>query len=164
MWTSDQRRLFQEVSHVRESWDDDLLDMLREAVNAREAVPPHFIETAKSSFAWRNIDAELAQLTYDSGAERELASVRSETASVRALTFTSAHLYIELEVTQNSLIGQVMPGRAGHVETQSHSGPTMTVSIDEIGCFIVEPLPASPFRLRCRVQDQPDVITGWISL
>jgi hypothetical protein len=149
---------------MHEGWDDDLLEVLREAIKAREAVPARFIETAKSAFAWHNIDAELAQLTYDSGADREPATVRSETASVRAMTFTSAHLYIELEVTDNALIGQVMPPRAGHVETQPQSGPTVTVPIDEIGCFAIEPLPASPFRLRCRVQDQADVVTGWITL
>lgn len=149
---------------MREGWDDDLLEMLRKAIKAREAVPAHFIETGKSAFAWHNIDAELAQLTFDSGADREPASVRSETASVRALTFTSAHLHIELEVTENSLIGQVMPLRAGHVETQSQFGPTVTVPIDDIGCFTIEPLPASPFRLRCRVEDQADVVTGWITL
>jgi hypothetical protein len=149
---------------VGEGRDDDLLQMLREAIKAREAVPARFIDAAKSAFAWHNIDAELAQLTYDSGADHEPAAVRSETASVRALTFTSAHLYMELEVTGNSLIGQVMPPRAGHVETQSQSGPTVTVAIDEIGCFTIEPLPAGSFRLRCRVQDQVDVVTGWITL
>jgi hypothetical protein len=149
---------------MRESSDDDLLEMLREAIKAREAVPVRFIETAKSAFAWHNIDAELAQLIYDSDADREPAAARSETASIRALTFTSAHLYIELEVTENSLIGQVMPPLAGHVETQPQTGPTVTVPIDEIGCFTIEPLPASPFRLRCRVQDQVDVLTGWITL
>jgi hypothetical protein len=149
---------------MREGWDDHLLEMLRDATRAREAVPAPFIETAKGAFAWHNIDAELAQLTYDSGADREPAAVRSETASVRALTFTSVHLYIELEVTENSLIGQIMPPRAGHVEAQSRSGPTVTVSIDEIGCFTIEPVPTSPFRLRCRVQDQADVLTGWITL
>ena len=129
---------------MREGWDDDLLEMLRKATQARETVPAHFIETAKSAFAWHNIDAELAQLTFDSCADREPASVRSETASVRALTFTSAHLYIELEVTESSLIGQVMPPRTGHVEVQSQPGPTVTVPIDDIGCFTIEPLPGQP--------------------
>jgi hypothetical protein len=144
--------------------DDDLLGMLREAVNAREAVPARFIETAKSAFAWHNIDAELAQLTYDSLRESEPAAVRSEAASVRSLTFTSEHLYIELEVTPASVIGQIMPSGAGHVEAQSQAGPTVTVPVDEIGCFTIEPVPTSPFRLRCRVQDQADAVTGWITL
>jgi hypothetical protein len=36
--------------------------------------------------------------------------------------------------------------------------------VDEIGCFAVEPIPASPFRLRCRTADGTDVLTGWITL
>ena len=50
-----------------EGWDDEqLLAALGEAVKAREAVPEWFVETGKNAYAWHNIDAELAQLTYDS--------------------------------------------------------------------------------------------------
>jgi hypothetical protein len=73
--------------------DDELLAALGEALKAREAVPEWFVETGKNAYAWHNIDSELAQLTYDSASEREsdrdlVAAVRSETASIRALTFT----------------------------------------------------------------------------
>ena len=99
---------------MRNDWDDDrLLAALGQALKAREAVPSWFIETGKNAFAWHNIDAELAQLTYDSQQDqRAVAVLRSETASIRALTFTSAHLTLELEVTGNSLLGQVLPPRA----------------------------------------------------
>ena len=89
-----------EVGSVPESWadDDQLFATLKEALRAGRAVPPEFVEAGKSAYAWRNIDAELASLTYDS--TRDLvSSVRAETASIRALTFTSAHLIIELEVS-----------------------------------------------------------------
>jgi hypothetical protein len=80
-----------EVGSVPESWadDDQLFAALKEAVRAARAVPPEFVEAGKSAYAWRNIDAELASLTYDS--TRDLVpSVRAETASIRALTFTPA--------------------------------------------------------------------------
>jgi len=52
---------------VRDSWDDErLLAALSEALKASQAVPSWFVETGKNAFAWHNIDAELAQLTYDS--------------------------------------------------------------------------------------------------
>ncbi len=52
---------------MADAWDDEeLLAALRQAHRARQAVPPEFVEAAKSAFAWHNIDAELAQLTYDS--------------------------------------------------------------------------------------------------
>lgn len=150
---------------MRDGWDDEeLLTALREAIRAREAVPDEFIEMGKNAYAWHNIDAELAQLTYDSSADRKLSTVmRSESASIRALTFTSAHLSIEVDVTAGSLVGQIIPPGAGTLETHTKVGVT-TMPIDEIGCFVVEPIPPSPFRLRCRTADGTDVLTGWIAL
>jgi len=144
--------------------DDELLAALGEAIRARQEVPEWFVETGKNAYAWHNIDAELAQLTYDShGDQAQAAAVRSESASIRALTFTSARLSIELEVTENSLLGQIIPPRAGTLEVHTTAGVTSS-AMDEIGCFTVEPIPASPFRLRCRTEDGADVLTGWITL
>ena len=149
--------------------DDELLEALGEALRAREQVPEWFVETGKNAYAWHNIDSELAQLTYDSASEREsdrdlVAAVRSETASIRALTFTSTHLSLELEVTEDALLGQVVPPRAGTLEVQTMAGTIATTPVDEIGCFAVEPIPPSPFRLRCRMGHDTDVLTGWITL
>jgi hypothetical protein len=36
--------------------------------------------------------------------------------------------------------------------------------VDEIGCFSVDPIPESPFRLRCHTADGTDVLTGWITI
>jgi len=151
---------------VRNGWDDErLLAALSEAMKARQAVPSWFIETGKNAFAWHNIDAELAQLTYDSNEDRrEAAVMRSETASIRALTFTSPHLSVELEVTENSLLGQVIPPRAGALEIHTRAGEISTTEVDEIGCFAVDPIPDSPFRLRCHTADGTDVLTGWITI
>jgi hypothetical protein len=150
---------------VHDDWDDEhLLAALGEAMRAREAVPAWFTETGKSAYAWHNIDAELAQLTYDSSHDTMGAAVtRAEAASIRSLTFTSPHLSLELEVTGNSLLGQVIPPRAGTLETHTRAGVTAT-PVDEIGCFAVDPIPASPFRLRYRTTDGTDVLTGWITL
>ncbi|MDQ2813651.1 MAG: hypothetical protein M3Z75_17740 [Actinomycetota bacterium] len=147
-----------------DGWDDEqLLAAVRETMRARQAVPETFVDMGKSAYTWHNIDAKLAQLTYDSSREPAV-GLRSETASIRALTFTSAHLSLEIEVTENSLLGQVIPPRAGTLEAQTGAGTVITTSIDEIGCFAVEPIPASPFRLRCQTEDGADVLTGWITL
>jgi len=151
---------------MRDGWDDDqLLVALREAMRARQAVPPKFVETGKRAYAWHNVDAELAQLTYDSSLDvNRLASVRSEMASVRALTFTSARFLIDLEVTDEALLGQIMPPQAGIIEAESQAGVTTTAPIDEVGSFSVDPVPPSPLRLRCRTADGTDLVTGWITL
>ncbi|HLK75857.1 MAG TPA: hypothetical protein VKU77_19690 [Streptosporangiaceae bacterium] len=144
--------------------DEELLAALSEAIRAREQVPEWFIETGKNAYAWHDIDAELAQLTYDSSQDRDLAAaVRSEAASIRALTFTSGRLSIELEVGESTLLGQIVPPQAGTLEVHTAAGVTSS-PVDEIGCFSVTPIPASPFRIRCRTEDGADVLTGWITL
>ena len=150
---------------MRDGWDDEqLMEALREAIRARQAVPDWFVETGKSAYTWHNIDAELAQLTYDSSRDRGRAAVtRSENASIRALTFASPQLRLELEVSGHTLLGQVIPPQAGTLETHTRAGVT-TSQVDEIGCFAVDPIPDSPFRLRCRMVSGADVLTGWITL
>jgi len=145
--------------------DDELLAALRQAVAARQAVPAEFVAAAKTAFAWHNIDAELAQLTYDSIRDAGLAlSTRTEAASIRALTFTSGHLTIELEVGAESLVGQIVPAQTALITIQPMSGAATDVHADEIGCFSIEPIPTGQFRLRCRSVAGVEAITGWITL
>jgi hypothetical protein len=153
------------VIQVVEGWDDDeLLAALGEAIKARDAVPSWFVHTGKNAYAWHNIDAELAQLTYDSRTDADaMAVARSETATIRALTFTSAHVSIELEVADGSLLGQVVPPQAGTLETRTRAGMT-TSPVDETGFFAVEPIPPGPFLLRFGTTDDVYVMTGWITL
>jgi hypothetical protein len=146
--------------------DEELLAALREAMKARQAVPGWFVETGKNAYAWHNIDAELAQVTYDSDSDagrRRAMAVRSESASIRALTFTSSRVSVELEVGESSLIGMVVPPRAGTIEVHTTAG-VISSPVDEMGSFVVDPIPASPFRLRLRTEDEADVVTGWVTL
>lgn len=151
---------------MHDGWDDEeLLEALSEATRARRIVSASFIETAKGAFAWHDIDADLAQLTYDSSHHLDAGSaVRSETASIRAMTFTSAHLSIELEVAGDSLLGQILPPQEGAIDVQTRAGAAVAAEIDGIGCFRVEPVPPGPFRLRCRTADGINILTGWITL
>jgi hypothetical protein len=145
--------------------DDILMAELREALAARAAVPQEFIAIARSAYAWHHIDAELAQLTYDSRYDAELsASLRSEAAAIRALTFAAARFSIEVEVTDDALLGQLIPPQPGTVEIKTLAGESADGEIDEAGCFTVEPKPDGKFRLRFHTNDQPDVLTGWLTL
>jgi len=144
--------------------DDELLEALRQAIAARQAVPAEFVAAGKNAFAWHNIDAELAQLTYDSIRDADGAlSTRTEAASIRALTFTSGHLTIELEVGTESLLGQIVPAQTAVITVQPMTGAETDVQVDEIGCFSIEPIPTGQFRLRCRGAGV-EAITGWINL
>lgn len=153
---------------MSECWDDEeLMDALGRALRARQAVPAEFMQAGKNAFAWRDIGIELAQLTYDSDsvtARDRVAGTRAESASIRSLAFSSAHLTIELEVTSSALLGQIVPARAATIAVQGRTGAEIVVAADEIGCFSIEPAPREPFRLRCRTADSLDVITGWATL
>lgn len=145
--------------------DDTLLAGLREALAAREAVPATFVEAGKSAYAWHHIDAELAQLTFDSRRDAELtASTRAESASIRALTFQAARFTIEVEITDDALLGQLIPPQSGTAEMQTEAGQVSSTPIDEVGCFAIEPKPDSPFRLRVRTEGQADAVTGWLTI
>src|ERR1700753_2639715 len=97
-------------------WDDDqLLALLQDAMRESREVTPDFTEAGRDALAWRGIGGGLAQLTYDSELDRNAAAgVRAEAASIRALTFTSPHLTIELEVGENALLCQLVPTPLPH--------------------------------------------------
>jgi hypothetical protein len=146
--------------------DDQLLAALGEAAAARRSVPPDFLAAAQAAFTWRDIDAELASLTYDSAADQERApaGTRALPARLRALTFESATLSIELELGQESVLGQLVPAQSGLVEVQSVTGGTVSATVDEVGYFVVSPVPSGWFRLRCHTDGGTDVVTGWAIL
>jgi hypothetical protein len=137
---------------------------LGEAVRAARDVPPEFTEAGKAAYTWRTVDAELAALTFDSAVEAAEPALRAEEASPRFLTFAAAELTIELEIGPDSIVGQIVPSQAGHVDTCPASGAAATAELDEIGCFIIRPLPASPFRLHCHTATGVSVLTTWITL
>jgi hypothetical protein len=52
------------VSDVHDGRDDDqLLEALGAAINARRAVPAKFVQTAMATYTWHDIDAELELLS-----------------------------------------------------------------------------------------------------
>lgn len=148
--------------------DEELLAALREAISARRAVPEEFVEAGKSAFAWHSIDAELAQLTYDSTDSHELSALTraesTESASIRALTFTSKRAHIDLEVVESSLLGQILPVQRARIEVQADDDAEQAITTDETGCFSIHPIPRGPFRLRCRLTVGSDILTSWITL
>jgi len=113
-------------------------------------MPPSFVEAGKAAYSWRTIDAELAALTYDSAWEgQEFSLTRAESAQLRTLSFASDGLTIELELTPHEVLGQISPPQAGTVRLTSDSEALGTLPIDDLGFFIVRPVPRHPFRVIC---------------
>jgi len=150
---------------VLDSWDDEeLLAALKKAMRAYRAVSPGFLEAGRGAYAWYRIGEELAQLTFDSARDVTV-SLRSEPASVRALTFTaaSAELTIELEIVEEALIGQVVPMQHGTVEIRALTEAIAATPVDDLGVFRICPVPVGPFRLSYRATSGAAVLTGWIT-
>lgn len=137
--------------------DDRMVDHLR-ALAQRVDPPPALLgEFARAALGWRTIDAELAELSYDSAVDESLAgAVRGATRAPRLLTFDVGEVTVEVEVTAQgagrSLAGQVVPMQSTVIEVR-HSAGSTTVDTDELGRFAVEGLPAGPMSLRCRLAD-----------
>jgi len=126
--------------------DDELVDLLRRSLNVLPAdvspsdTPPEsVIEGAIWVHDWLNMDAELAELTFDSTDDVELAGVRS-TGSLRELTFVSGSHTIELEIEPGrrsvDVSGTIAPTVAGTMQFVV-GGEIFAGTIDDAGAFSV---------------------------
>lgn len=143
--------------------DEQLLAELREAFRVTDEVPAGFVAAGKAAFAWRTVDAELAALADEVPAGEVAVGTRAEHAAVRALSFRAANLSIELEVTSEAILGQVVPPCGGQVEIQGPAGVEHETVADDSGWFTIRPLPSAMFRLHLRTESG-DVVTEWITL
>jgi hypothetical protein len=143
-------------------WHDDvaLLARMAEAWHAGQDVPADFVAAGKAVWQPPDLDAELAELIYDS--LREPVLVRADTAVLRALTFASARQTIELEVGDGTLRGQLVPPTRCEIEVEQAAGPAIRAVSDDLGYFTFATVPRGQFRLRCRTGSGTDVVTSWI--
>src|SRR5262245_41395921 len=122
--------------------DDALLAELREAVRAADEVPESFLAAGRAAFAWRTVDADLATLVSDSATRPVTSGTRAtEPAAVRSISFVARGLSIEVDLTEDSLQGQVVPPGPGEVDLRGADGSTQTVTVDDVGWFVIRPVP-----------------------
>lgn len=144
--------------------DDELVALLGDALAAADPVPHHVVDGAKGAFTWRTIDAELAEIAFDSA--RDLAGVRS-TGSNRELTFQAPGVEIEVMVIDEAsrrLVGQLVPPGRHAVDLVSEDG-VASVEADRLGRFTFDEIAVGPVRLVVFGEDgAPLVQTEWIVL
>lgn len=141
--------------------DDQLLTALGDALRTAEEVPQKFIDAGKAVYGSTDLDVELAALVQDSATQPVPAATRAEPAAVRTLTFATARRSIHIEVADDALHGQVVPAEPGEIELE----PAARVfAVDEVGWFVVQPVPTGSFRLRYRAAAGATVVTDWVTL
>jgi hypothetical protein len=132
--------------------DDDVEGALRAVLAAIDRVPEAALAAAKAAIAWRDLDAELALLTSESGLE--LSHLRG--GQPRLLAFRSAQMAIELEVFSIAgvarLLGQLDPPLAADVTIES-AAQSRNTRADSHGRFTVVGLNDSWMRV---IVEHPD--------
>ena len=153
---------------------EDLLGELHGLLARLDPMPPESLDQARRAFCWRTVDAELAELSFDSLVDPGLAlAVRSAAdpgSELRMLGFGAVvdgdDLSIDVEVESSpagiGLVGQLWPPGAATVEIQTGSGDAAMVAVDELGRFVVEPVPPGPVRLSVPHHGRV-VNTAWVS-
>jgi hypothetical protein len=152
---------------VTDSDDTSLVDDLRRVVERADPVPERVLEGARGSLTWRTIDAELAELAYDSMLEARGESLVRNAETHRALTFEAPGLSVEVEVGASGagrrLVGQLVPPQPAAIEIR-HPGGTIPVEADDLGRFSADGVPAGPVSLVCRRPAGGAVATAWLVL
>jgi hypothetical protein len=140
----------------------------RDLVDALRVVRPHLDEVArraKAAFTWRTVDADLllAQLSFDSGTTDAPALTRDAGGANRLLIFSTDLRSVEIEVLADRLVGQFLPPSTGQVQVEVDLGVHSSVDVDDLGFFVVEPLPTGTIRLRCTTATT-SLVTEWVCL
>lgn len=143
--------------------DDELLELLGQALRVADPVPEHVLTAARAAWTWRTIDQELAELVFDSATE--LAGVRSEDTA-RQLTFRAPGVEIEVMVVDAAsrrIVGQLVPPQEASVRIAGDAGE-QTHDTDRLGRFAFDDVPPGPVRLSVRAADGTTVTTEWMLL
>lgn len=150
--------------------DDRLEEELRRLAAIREPVPPGLISAAMDAFGWRDIDAELAGLVYDSLLDSDAAALVRGGHGQRLFSFRAGEVTVDVEVTRSGedrgLLGQIEPPRAAIVDIRRRRD-VITVTADELGRFQSQALSPGPLSLRLRPPAGgagPSLTTDWVSI
>lgn len=152
------------MSEFESAEEEKLIAALRKGLGDSDPVPRDVIEFAKAAYTWRDIDAELAELEFDSIDEDIPSGVRSS-ATARMISFQAGQWMIDIEYTEafGRLIGAISPRARYTVEVRT-AGTSFTTESDDSGRFEAEGVSPGPASLVLRFPDGQVVKTQWVLL
>lgn len=144
--------------------DDMLIARLRQGLYNSDPVPSDVTSFAKAAFVWRDIDAQLAELEYDSLSEDAPTGVRSS-ATARMISFQAGQWMLDIEFDESSgrLIGAISPTAEYSVELHT-SGTFFTTASDESGRFEADGVSPGPVSLVLYFPGGEIIKTQWVVL
>ncbi|MGW0742191.1 hypothetical protein ACWD3I_20010 [Streptomyces sp. NPDC002817] len=151
---------FDEEAHDGEEFDVDLLEEeLRRAASILDPVPAQLREMAVAAYALHDMDARIAELTFDSVVDA--IPVRGAVDAPRMLTFRAGEVTVDVEVTGQELLGQVLPPQQALIEVLTGPQGAAPLVTDDMGRFTGDAPPVGPFALRLRAGGDV-VVTEWL--
>ncbi len=70
---------------------------------------------------------------------------------------------LEVEVSEAGITGQVIPPGEARITCQTAAGDRTETTVDAVGCFCLDQVPAGPARLLLRTSGHT-VATSWVCL
>lgn len=151
---------FDEEAHDGDEFDVDLLEEeLRRAASILDPVPAELLQLAVEAYALHDLDARIAELTFDSVVDA--IPVRGAVDAPRMLTFRAGEVTVDVEVTGQELLGQVLPPQQALIEVLTGPQVTAPLVTDDMGRFTGDAPPVGPFALRLRAGGEV-VVTEWL--
>ncbi|MEU3782367.1 hypothetical protein [Streptomyces sp900129855] len=152
--------IFGEVPFVDEEFDHDRLEEeLRRAAAVLDPVPAELRRAAIEAYALHDLDARIAELTFDSLVDA--IPVRGAEDVPRMLTFHTGGLTVDVEVSGEGLMGQLMPPQPASIEVLHGPRAGAALTADDMGRFACAAPPTGPFALRLRTGGEV-VVTEWL--
>ncbi|WP_229839910.1 hypothetical protein [Streptomyces brasiliensis] len=149
-----------EEAFVDAEFDAGLLEEeLRRAAAVLDPVPAELRRLAVEAYALHDLDAKVAELTFDSLVDA--LPVRGATDVPRMLTFRAGELTVDVEVTGQGLMGQVLPPQSARIEVLGGPQAAAPVPVDTLGRFTSDTPPSGPFALRLRTGGDV-IVTEWL--
>lgn len=152
--------IFGEPPFVDEEFDHDRLEEeLRQAAAILDPVPAELRRAAIEAYALHDLDARIAELTFDSLVDA--IPVRGAVDVPRMLTFHTGGLTVDVEVTEEGLMGQLLPPQPASIEVLHGPRAGAELTADDLGRFACDAPPTGPFALRLRTGAEV-VVTEWL--
>ncbi|MGQ0848965.1 MAG: hypothetical protein ACT4OP_07590 [Actinomycetota bacterium] len=141
---------------------DRVLGTLGRALERIDPVPTWVTDAARAALSWRTIDAELAELTFDSASAGSMAGMRAELTD-RQMTFAAPGVEIEVMVVGDTrrLVGQLVPPQSAEVSLETDDGRAAGLA-DTLGRFSFEGVRPGRVRLSIRTAESRTVFTEWV--
>lgn len=139
--------------------DVPLLARISEAFDAIEPIPERLTAAARAAYSWRQVDAELAELLFDSATD-DLVGIRGTTSDRRSFRFGHGDAVIRVHLTQATMIVMVEPPLSVNCRVATEEG-AIEQRTDEYGELVVT-APELPARIEL---DLPSgtIVTPWIT-